>query len=197
MLYVTFKLSTIRKHILSDLRAYVCTFESCDLRMFEGQHEWWEHELQFHRKQWKCQLCPEASAQMRSDLETHVSNTHLDIIIDIDFFIQGCLMPRMQRNCPLCVDLEARQHNNLSASIALRRYREHLGRHMEQLAMAALPNEDYHSEGSVDGDSENDSASLEKNETISPTLIAEITERIKKEGILLASSLQDRGTYSL
>lgn len=158
-----------RKHVLSDLRPYVCIFESCGLRMFESQHEWFQHELQFHRKQWTCQICPGNFAQTGVDLEKHLFKDHSNVVTDMDTFLQTCLMPRIERSCPLCVDLASAQHTGLAPDISLRRYREHLGRHMEQLAMSALPYEDDRDDESVsddesvgnDSDSDHESISAE------------------------------------
>ncbi|ORY05495.1 hypothetical protein BCR34DRAFT_543915 [Clohesyomyces aquaticus] len=38
-----------RKHALSDLRPYLCTFQNCDLKLFSDRHAWFEHEIEHRR----------------------------------------------------------------------------------------------------------------------------------------------------
>lgn len=46
-----------RKHVLKDIRPYVCTFEDCNLKLFAERHSWFEHEMQDHRCKWRCNFC--------------------------------------------------------------------------------------------------------------------------------------------
>ncbi len=40
-----------RKHVLRDLRPYVCTFEDCELQLFPDRRTWFSHELKNHRRE--------------------------------------------------------------------------------------------------------------------------------------------------
>ena len=68
-----------RKHVLSDLQPYLCTFEGCSTQMFQSRHEWFQHELDKHRREWHCCLCsnriPFSSA---AQLQLHLSDKHVD-----------------------------------------------------------------------------------------------------------------------
>ncbi|KAL2066193.1 hypothetical protein VTL71DRAFT_2264 [Oculimacula yallundae] len=141
-----------KKHVFSDLRPYVCTFESCGLNMFESQNQWFEHEMRFHRKQWACQHCKEATVQTRPDLEKHMSLIHADKLHErpLEGLLDACQISRVNATeCPLCIEYgEKFQKINRSTKcdVSLKQFQEHLGRHMEQLALSALPQEE------VDGD---------------------------------------------
>ena len=63
-------------YVLSDLQPYLCTFEGCSTQMFQSRHEWFQHELDKHRKEWHCYLCsnriPYSSA---AQLQVHLSRS--------------------------------------------------------------------------------------------------------------------------
>ena len=70
-------LTSVRKHVLTDLQPYLCTFEGCSTQMFQSRHQWFQHELDKHRKEWHCCLCsnkmPFSSA---AGLEVHLNKKH-------------------------------------------------------------------------------------------------------------------------
>lgn len=68
--------SAIRKHLYTDLRPYVCTFESCDLRLFADRHLWFEHELECHLLEWDCRFCNHAVFRTEKGLEAHMLSQH-------------------------------------------------------------------------------------------------------------------------
>ena len=147
-----------RKHIFSDLRPYICTFEGCGLNMFESQHQWFNHELRFHRKLWTCTFCKELIPQSRPDLEAHMRNIHVELVQEnnIETLLDTCAIVRIDATCcPLCTTYGSRlQSINQSSKcdVSLKQFQEHLGRHMEQLALAALPEEDDHEDAIADED---------------------------------------------
>lgn len=149
-----------RKHIFSDLRPYVCTFEGCGLNMFESQNQWFNHELRFHRKLWKCTFCEEATLHSRPDLETHMGSEHVDEVQEnnMESLLDNCAISRIDATCcPLCTTYGSRlQSINQSnkCDVSLKQFQEHLGRHMEQLALAALPEDEADSNETVDDDEE-------------------------------------------
>ncbi|KAH7370573.1 hypothetical protein BKA65DRAFT_366218, partial [Rhexocercosporidium sp. MPI-PUGE-AT-0058] len=137
-----------KKHIFGDLRPYVCTFESCGLNMFESQNQWFEHEMRFHRKQWTCQYCKETTAQSRPELEKHMTLIHADRIQEshLDGLLDACRVSRVDATeCPLCTEYGnkfQRINQSKKCDVSLKQFQEHLGRHMEQLALSALPQEE-------------------------------------------------------
>lgn len=63
--------------MLSDLRPYLCTFEGCSTQMFESRHEWFQHELDKHRKEWHCCLCyNEMPFSSAGHLKAHLYQNH-------------------------------------------------------------------------------------------------------------------------
>ncbi|PVH77820.1 hypothetical protein DL98DRAFT_261254 [Cadophora sp. DSE1049] len=148
-----------KKHVFSDLRPYVCTFESCGLNMFESQNQWFEHELRFHRKQWLCQCCKEASPKSRPDLEHHMKQRHWDETkgTHIDTLLDACQIARLDATeCPLCTEYGGkfqRINQSKKCDVSLKQFQEHLGRHMEQLALSAIPQEEVDEEDGPASDS--------------------------------------------
>lgn len=70
-------LTSVRKHVLCDLQPYLCTFEGCSTQMFQSRHEWFQHELDKHRKEWHCCLCSnELPFSSAAQLEGHLHNIH-------------------------------------------------------------------------------------------------------------------------
>ncbi|KAF4634492.1 hypothetical protein G7Y89_g3617 [Cudoniella acicularis] len=132
-----------KKHVLSDLRPYVCTFKPCDLNMFDSQRQWFDHELQIHRKQWACQFCADNSPRTRPELESHLTKVHDDKMKDGKYDVERCKITRIDATCCLlCTEYaEKLQKSNQSTKcdVSLEQFQQHLGFHMEQLAFAALP----------------------------------------------------------
>ncbi|KAH8587113.1 hypothetical protein B0O99DRAFT_37904 [Bisporella sp. PMI_857] len=137
-----------KKHVFSDLRPYVCTFEDCGLNMFESQHQWFDHELRFHRMQYLCQICDNITSMTRPQLEKHISRSHPGELVRnaLDEILDSGQIPRIDASdCPLCVEYGERlQQINQSqkCDVSLKQFQVHLGRHMEQLALSALPEDD-------------------------------------------------------
>lgn len=64
-----------RKHVLTNLEPYICTFCPCGLDSFSSQHAWFEHELIVHRTQWLCSQC-RTTLKVLDDFKEHVSKQH-------------------------------------------------------------------------------------------------------------------------
>ncbi|KAK9798404.1 hypothetical protein SCARD494_02935 [Seiridium cardinale] len=105
-----------RKHIFADLRPYNCVAVNCPIAGAEygRRHQWMEHMLQSHWSEWHCQHTEMVS---RDEVETVIG-----------------LCKRMRpfgsdTKCPLCYcSLES-----------VRKYRHHVCRHLEDIALFALP----------------------------------------------------------
>ncbi|KAF4631570.1 hypothetical protein G7Y89_g6549 [Cudoniella acicularis] len=147
-----------KKHVFRDLKPYVCTFQGCSMRMFRSRNEWFAHELQSHRREWVCQFCqhkPFSTAELFSD---HVASAHPAILAGskIGAVILQSEEPIVRISgdaCPLCDEWNTRLHDSKHDTRRLllndgnvvepygtpKQFRRHLGRHMEQLALFALP----------------------------------------------------------
>ena len=140
----------VRKHAFADLRPYVCTFEECDLRVFADRHTWFDHELECHRLEWCCRFCSRPSFVSETELSTHMRHRHAQ-------FSSPTQLPALikasrqsvdripAKACPLCHwDATLRDLNKHAPAdeilvVTLEQFRKHLGGHMEQLALFALP----------------------------------------------------------
>ena len=159
-----------------DLKPYVCTFKPCNLRMFRSRNEWFAHELQNHRREWRCHLCSELY-NSESSLSNHLSSKHA--LATAGAQLQALILKGEEpvdrastSACMLCDEWEASLTNpnqdarraflNQGQSVkpygTLGQFRRHLGRHMEQLALFALPmdendpEEDERSDGNQSDD---------------------------------------------
>ncbi|CAG8950267.1 hypothetical protein HYFRA_00006759 [Hymenoscyphus fraxineus] len=143
-----------RKHVLSDLKSYVCTFQDCDLTMFPDYHTWFLHELKDHRKQWKCHFCTKAKVFISSgEYASHLKHHHASSFIEEQLpslleLSEQSLLDRLPPDCPFCEDWEGklRKINPHIAPweeffVSPSQFKHHVGKHMEQLALFAIPRE--------------------------------------------------------
>ena len=154
-------LTTSRKHVLEDLEPYICTFSSCSLDSFHSQHAWFQHELLMHRSQWICSQCS-VSLGSSHDLERHIRRNHhaifserqLPIIVDLSKRPVDSIRPS---ECPFCDGLWAKADSSPTLSdsalvVDLHQFRRHVGYHMQQIALFALPrlSHDHDQDGSAE-----------------------------------------------
>lgn len=137
-----------RRHVFRDLEPYMCTFKRCTAPPFTGQHAWFDHELQAHRKKWRCNLCrcsPFSTARM---LQEHMHLVHRERFTQVQLpsILQSCEIiddKFAASACPLCKDWTLFQalENAESHTIfgTAKQFRRHLAKHMEQIALFALP----------------------------------------------------------
>jgi hypothetical protein len=151
--------------------------------MFRSRNEWFVHELQNHRRHWICVLCA-TYFNNRTLFSNHLEIKHQVSTSDPQF---GALVLQSEEAvdtipadaCPFCDEWEETlmdpKHDARRAFLndgqdvkpygTLKQFRRHLGSHMEQLALFALPmadNEDLEDD-SASGHNEDseDSASVQ------------------------------------
>jgi hypothetical protein len=135
----------------------VCTFKECDLRMFRSRNEWFAHELQNHRREWTCPYCDHVPFSGKAMFSKHVTSVHgAGAGPQLEALILQCEEPVDKISpaaCHLCNEWEANlldsnqeakraflnEGKKLEPYGTLAQFRRHLGRHMEQLALFALP----------------------------------------------------------
>ena len=137
-------------HVFADLRPYICTFENCQehLSQFSSRSVWADHEFSKHRQhtEWECLICK----QTYSDIE--VCKTHLKEAHEIErneladplaklIASTARARPIEQEECFLCRQKPA---------TTKRSFLKHVGRHMEEIALMALPVTDSNENDSVD-----------------------------------------------
>jgi len=114
----------------------------CKLNMFESRNDWWAHEINSHRKVWLCKIehCTNTHPQSKSELENHLQVQHSGTDSTIDESWRKMTIDSSE--CPLCHDLADKikgANKSEKCDVKLGTFRDHLGLHFEQLALAALP----------------------------------------------------------
>ncbi|KAK6224814.1 ankyrin repeat protein [Colletotrichum tabaci] len=128
-----------RHHVYRDLQAYICTFEDCSAEPFQTSHEWFKHELDKHRRQWKCALC-HAKCVSASALEAHFDSRHPGVVSAAQrrVMLKACEKPvtHFDKNaCPLCDSWNPSSIINGNSD----KFRSHLAKHFQELACEAIP----------------------------------------------------------
>jgi hypothetical protein len=121
------------------------------MKSFPDSHTWFIHELQNHLVEWKCCFCLHIPYQTRDKFDKHVRKFHGDKFTSdqLPELVKACQKPVDKlpaTACPFCDDWEARLrdlNNNMPANEILvvtpQQFRHHVGSHMEQLALFAIP----------------------------------------------------------
>lgn len=131
------------KHVLRDLQPYVCTFEPCDMssHFFATKDEWFDHELTVHRRLWTCNTCPGATVDgdggdhhltfnNQADFSEHMDQVHH---LPTSRLALGRAMEAFRRPVPVR-DGQCSLCNGHATKL-----KSHLARHLEQIALFALP----------------------------------------------------------
>ena len=127
----------------------MCTFE-CDLKLFADRRTWFEHELQFHRLEWSCRACSHPPFRSEAGLSLHIRYRHgpFPSAAQLPALIEASKQPVDRipaAECPLChwdkflKDLNSHMSSDETLVVTPAQFRRHLGAHMEQLALFALP----------------------------------------------------------
>ncbi|WAO87712.1 Hypothetical protein NCS54_00503000 [Fusarium falciforme] len=129
------------KHVLADLRPYVCTFKDCTSGLFITQKEWFTHEMTAHLQQWICRYCKDAEKptfKTQSKIKEHLEVTHNVVEWDLTKALKTSqipLKPFGTSSCPLCNEWDppAEESQNF------KEFYQHLGKHQQSPALEALP----------------------------------------------------------
>lgn len=123
-----------RKHVFKDLRPYVCTFRDClkSDRLFGSRHDWYNHEVEVHRREWFCNACTQPFPT-KALFEAHLRKYHFDLFTEAQLSAvtdrcERAIDPESEQTCPLCQEKYLRS-----------RLQSHLAHHMQQLALFTLP----------------------------------------------------------
>ncbi|TVY27474.1 Exocyst complex component [Lachnellula hyalina] len=150
-----------KKHVLSDLKPYVCTYEKCELKLFPDYNTWFSHELRDHRKQWHCYFCSHSPFDSLMVYQNHLKHRHplsfveeqLPALLEMS---QKPVVKISPADCPFCDDWEkllrdVNKHIPLSETLVVTptQFKHHVGAHMEQLALFAIPR-GYTEDGEAD-----------------------------------------------
>jgi len=133
-----------KKHVLRDLKPYVCTFSGCRFQdhFFASRNAWYLHETQEHRCEWHCNVEGHDICKTQEQFISHMSESHRT---ELSWDQMTNLAPMFRRahrssagKCNLC--------NRKSQSLC-----DHVARHLERIALFALPR-------SVDDDADSNSS---------------------------------------
>ncbi|OAA58663.1 Homeodomain-like protein [Cordyceps fumosorosea ARSEF 2679] len=137
-----------KRHVFRDLQPYVCLREDCSVpdHLYPRRAHWMEHMKAEHWKIWHCAFgCPELF-ESKKGLQAHLCATHGQEMSGAKLASLESLSGRVdigkpRENCPLCASFWCK---------SVQQYEEHVGRHLEDLALFALPStgDDNGSEGS-------------------------------------------------
>jgi hypothetical protein len=135
---------------MTDLKPYICTAEECDMKMFTDSRTWLTHEMQSHLVCWQCCFCSLPPFNEADDFTQHISRSH-DIQIggsQLSNLLLTCkrsleqLLPSACRICETWdATLRALNHtpDHEILVITPQQLRQHVGSHLEQLALFAIP----------------------------------------------------------
>lgn len=129
--------------MFSDLKPYVCTFKECDLgsELFATRAEWFQHEKDCHRRMWVCIWCNNENKEFRclTELKKHLSREHPSDLTSAQMSMLAEICQRPVKNydssaCPFCQDWKPRRLSDNE-----KEFSKHLARHLQGLALDALP----------------------------------------------------------
>lgn len=123
-----------RKHILTDLRPYFCTFPECEVdpgRLFSSRQSWFEHELAYHRREWQCPFSCGSMSSLEL-FEAHLLNAHGKSTSEFSpQALRGTEIPdksTTEYRCPFCGE----------SSNSRKKFQSHVARHQVQIALLAF-----------------------------------------------------------
>ncbi|KAF1993823.1 hypothetical protein P154DRAFT_49837 [Amniculicola lignicola CBS 123094] len=168
-----------KRHVFSDIRAYICTFPECGAPYFGDINEWFKHEMQNHRVEYVCRLCKGKTYFLRERYMNHMRREHTDItqsggeeaVLDMG---RRPLNQIPAQDCPCCTEYLDRVKDRAAAqglspqitgnivTVVPSDFKRHLASHLEQLALFAIPI------GSATGDDVDSNVAVEEDkETLS------------------------------
>ena len=117
--------------------------------MFDDRRTWIDHEMQNHRRSLACQLCGTDAHTSEISLSTHMTEKHgplePDQVVALVMIssrpkevsaLQECVLCDWTATAELLDQANGTCHN---LTISTRRLMNHIARHLEQLALFALP----------------------------------------------------------
>ncbi|KAI9729829.1 MAG: hypothetical protein M1834_006577 [Cirrosporium novae-zelandiae] len=132
-----------KMHIFADLQPYICTISDCESELvtFPTRKQWAEHEFNHHHIDiyWQCPEC-DAKLPSSTEWEDHLQQKHEAKFTFLQPNFQSATnaakreptKPASSLKCPLCLK---------NPGPTERAFKTHLGRHMEEIALATLPQE--------------------------------------------------------
>lgn len=123
--------------------------KDCSDVSFPDFRRWIEHEFDVHQRAWKCNRCSK-NYTSRVQFVDHMASRHSNSLSEsqLSELTEICWFQRPQvpaDDCPFCDEWAVRlreinQHvpHDLPILVSKKQYRQHVGAHMEQLALFAI-----------------------------------------------------------
>ncbi|KAK3386875.1 hypothetical protein B0H63DRAFT_468525 [Podospora didyma] len=154
-----------KKHVFRDLRPYVCLDPDCTMphEQYARRKQWARHMREEHWKTWTCSLGCSTEFDSAEKFQTHVQATHADDIATDNIRTLSNLsshldLSKAEGNCPLCPEFELKNSHQ---------HESHVGNHLEQLALFALPNVlEQEDDDENDDDTEDEAFNSEANSDV-------------------------------
>ncbi|KAL6720532.1 hypothetical protein ACLMJK_002456 [Lecanora helva] len=168
-----------KMHVFADLRPYICSFADCEagITQFSSRAAWADHEFSEHRiEQWWC--CPECPVDCNSasEWERHLLQEHQRNFsgpkrnVALGMAYHKCQRPVSREQCLLCLAVLDEPR---------RAFVKHVGRHMEEIALMALPR-DLDDQSAATSDASSNS-SHGKPVTLKISNLADSTSQVAKD----------------
>ncbi|KAI1753978.1 hypothetical protein F4782DRAFT_58667 [Xylaria castorea] len=157
-----------KKHVFTDLQPYVCLAPSClaQYHRFSRRYDWFHHMKETHWRLWRCYCGYQEAFDNAEEFYCHLRKAHPNDLTlqQQDTFGKMCSQVDLSKAagpCPLCVEVY------ISSAT---QYDTHIGHHLEQLALFALPwiTNDNDETGSQKDDAEEMDTSQES-QNLNPT----------------------------
>ena len=149
-----------KKHVFADLQPYICTFQDCKggIDSFATRKAWADHEFSVHRatKTWICNDCA-APFPGKASYREHAYSSHGNVLMrnQLEALVNSAetqVGPSEDNLCPFCSE---------NPGTKSRAFAMHVGRHMEEVALAVLPRDSEFEDDQGSAGSSIDSSSLE------------------------------------
>ncbi|KAH7003037.1 hypothetical protein EDB82DRAFT_3888 [Fusarium venenatum] len=126
-----------KQHVFGDLRPYICVFSNCTNSNidFGRLHNWQLHFSKYHWRSWSCPFECQQPLSSAEELSSHIKDQHFPSGTEGEIKLVTTLGEKpasedTSGHCLLCGH----------SVTGLEKYIKHVGRHLEQLALFALPN---------------------------------------------------------
>ncbi len=148
-----------KKHVFTDLQPYICTFQDCKggIDSFATRKAWADHEFSVHRTTniWTCNDCAARFSEKASYRE-HAYSSHGNVLMrnQLEALVNSAetrVGISEDNLCPFCSE---------NPGTKSRAFAMHVGRHMEEVALAVLPRDSEFEDDHGSAGSSIDSSSL-------------------------------------
>lgn len=110
--------------------------------LFPTRHEWYQHELQAHRRRWQCVLCDNSDVSFLTEerMTSHFEQQHTEVMThdQTEIVLNACERQMHlfdSSACALCTEWNPPSTQEAN----VKQFFQHLARHQQRIALEALP----------------------------------------------------------